>query len=63
MELRLGVNCGMLNGNKLFKRGSYHVAIAYHIYVANLKKCGSANRLELDPTYHARKLKEDLKNL
>jgi hypothetical protein len=44
--------------DKLFKRSSYHVAIAYHIYMAKLKResCPSADML--DPTYKARMYKE-----
>ncbi len=36
--------------DKLFKRSSYHVAIAYHIYMAKLKKEGSPSVDMLDPT-------------
>lgn len=43
---------------KLFKRSAYHVAIAYHIYLKNLKERGGVIGNEIDPTYHARKLKE-----
>lgn len=48
------------NENKLFKRSSYHVAIAYHIYLKKLQsKKTDAVKLNLDPTYHAKKLRED----
>ena len=48
--------------NKLFKRSSYHVAIAYHIYLKNLKAKGNVIENEIDPTYHAKKLKEGRPN-
>jgi hypothetical protein len=46
--------------SKLFKRASYHVAIAYHIHIRKLKESGVAlNRTEdIDPTCAARKLRE-----
>jgi hypothetical protein len=42
---------------KLFKRQSYHVAIAYHIHLKNIKS-KEGKRPEIDPTYYARKLRE-----
>lgn len=50
-----------INENKLFKRSSYHVAIAYHIHLKklHLEKADAAKIANLDPTYHAKKLRED----
>ena len=47
------------NSNKIFKRSSYHVAICYHIYLKKLREKGPIGS-EIDPTIHARKLKEDM---
>jgi hypothetical protein len=42
---------------KLFKRSSYHVAIAYHIFLS--KKPQNSNDIQYsDPTFPARRLKE-----
>jgi hypothetical protein len=42
---------------KLFKRSSYHVAIAYHIFLS--KKPQNSNDIQFsDPTFPARRLKE-----
>ena len=43
---------------KLFKRQSYHVAIAYHIHlrVKGMAQ-SSSDQEELDPTIHARRLR------
>lgn len=46
--------------DKLFGRSSYHVAIAYHIHLKNIKESGaniSVQSCLLDPTYYAKKLK------
>ncbi len=40
---------------KLFKRQSYHIAIAYYVHTVKVKL---ANSDILDPTYNARKLRE-----
>lgn len=42
--------------NKPFKRQSYHVAIAYHIHLKQVKNTKSVEYV--DPTYPARKLRE-----
>lgn len=42
--------------NKPFKRQSYHVAIAYHIHLKQVKNNKSVEYV--DPTYPARKLRE-----
>ena len=42
---------------KPFKRQSYHVAIAYHIYLKRIKSTNPSPN-EIDPTYAARKLRE-----
>ena len=46
---------------KLFKRSSYHVAIAYHIHIRNLKASGKElmGARDIDPTFQARKMRED----
>jgi len=44
--------------NKAFKRSSYHVAIAYHIYLKGLSEKGITSGNEIDPTYKARLIKE-----
>jgi hypothetical protein len=44
----------------LFGRASYHVAIAYHIHLKNVKESGidiSSQNYLLDPTYYAKRLK------
>ena len=46
----------MMN-NKVFKRSSCHVAIAYHIYIKQ-KSEGGPLMNEVDPTLQARRLKE-----
>lgn len=46
--------------DKLFGRASYHVAIAYHIHLKNVKESGvdiNSQSILLDPTYYAKKLK------
>lgn len=49
---------GRKDDNKIFKRASYHVAIAYHIFLKRMSEKGSKN---IDPTSSARRLKEGLK--
>jgi hypothetical protein len=46
----------------VFKRAAYHVAICYHIYLKKLREKGPIGNEgnEIDPTYHARRLKEEL---
>lgn len=48
--------------NKLFGRSAYHIAIAYHIHLQNLKKTNKTKSEigleELDPTFYSKKLKE-----
>lgn len=41
---------------KLFKRQSYHVAIAYHIHLRSLGP-NPANPRAIDPTFKARRLR------
>ena len=43
--------------NKPFKRQSYHVAIAYHIHLKQVK--GSKTVEYVDPTFPAKKLREE----
>ena len=43
---------------KPFKRQSYHVAIAYHIHI-KMVKAKNGSEQEVDPTYNARKLRDD----
>jgi hypothetical protein len=43
---------------KPFKRQSYHVAIAYHIHLKRIKSLAPLPT-EIDPTYAARKLREN----
>jgi len=53
------------NKEKLFGRSSYHVAIAYHIHLKNVKESGadiSSQSCLLDPTYYAKKLKGEIPN-
>jgi hypothetical protein len=47
----------VLNDGKVFKRALYHVAIAYHIFLKGAGERGMSGE-ELDPTYAARKMKE-----
>lgn len=42
--------------NKPFKRQSYHVAIAYHIHLKQVKRNTAVEYV--DPTFPARKLRE-----
>ena len=48
---------------KLFGRSAYHIAIAYHIHLENVKKKHNreADVFLLDPTYYSKKLKEQSK--
>jgi len=48
-----------MSDGKLFKRSSYHVAIAYHIHLKKLQeeKKDTSKLMNWDPTYHARKLR------
>ena len=50
----------LASDSKLFKRSSYHVAIAYHIYMKNLKD-GGKELTGIDPTYPARQMRDDKK--
>ena len=43
---------------KPFKRQSYHVAIAYHIFLKQIKTGPNPNARDIDPTYNARKLRD-----
>lgn len=46
----------------MFKRASYHAAIAYYIHLEKLKKKSEVQQLDeafVDPTYHARKMRQD----
>lgn len=43
---------------KPFKRQSYHVAIAYHIYLKQIKMVGPLSPRDIDPTYNARRLRD-----
>lgn len=43
---------------KPFKRQSYHVAIAYHIYLKQIKSSENPSVHAIDPTYNARRLRE-----
>ena len=49
-----------MSDGKIFKRASYHVAIAYHIYLDKIDKSDPSNLRNLDPSYHARKLKAEM---
>ena len=45
---------------KIFKRASYHVAIAYNIHIEKLKKKPEIEQMDeasIDPTYCARKMR------
>ena len=46
--------------NKLFKRQSYHVGIAYYIHYKKVSEGtnGVLNETDYDPTFHAKKLRE-----
>lgn len=46
---------------KIFKRASYHIAIAYHIHIKQCRERGIIGA-EMDPAYHARRLKESKRN-
>jgi hypothetical protein len=50
-----------LNKDKLFGRNAFHAAIAYHIYLKQLKESGAdiTSQCLLDPTYNAKKIKGD----
>ena len=47
---------------KLFKRASYHVAITYHIHLKKVQENGGDLQKELDPTYQAKKLRNEQEN-
>ncbi len=47
------------NDLKPFKRQSYHVAIAYHIYMRQVKEGSNPNATNIDPTFNARKLRDE----
>lgn len=49
------------NSEKFFRRSTYHIAIAYHIHLNNIKESGQdiQTPMILDPTYHAKRLKGD----
>ena len=53
-------NKGPISENKIFKRSAYHIAIAYHIYLKKMRLM-RAQGSEIDPTSHARKLRESIK--
>jgi len=56
-EDRLGLqHSDFSSNNKIFKRSAYHVAIAYHIYLRKIREKGPIGG-EIDPTFHARRLK------
>lgn len=50
---------GQHGGEKFFRRSTYHIAIAYHIHLNNIKDSGKdlQTPMILDPTYQAKKLK------
>ena len=50
----------LASDSKLFKRSSYHVAIAYHIYMKNLNNNGR-ELSGIDPTYPARQMRDEKK--
>ncbi len=52
-----------MSPDKIFKRASYHVGIAYSIYMDNVQKEGKKikNYSEIDPTRFAKKYKTSLK--
>ena len=54
-----GMSGVLTSDSKLFKRASYHVAIAYHIHIKNFKNSGKelTDANDIDPTYPARKMK------
>lgn len=43
---------------KPFKRQSYHVAIAYHIFLKQIKAGSNPSPRDIDPTYNARRLRD-----
>ena len=43
---------------KPFKRQSYHVAIAYHIFLKQIKAGPNPSPRDIDPTYNARRLRD-----
>ena len=51
----------LASDSKLFKRSSFHVAIAYHIHIRKLKESGKelTGANDIDPTYKARKMREE----
>jgi hypothetical protein len=49
-----------LTEQKIFKRSAYHVAIAYHIFLSQKSKEGTSDASAFDPTYPARKLKDQI---
>ena len=55
----------LASDSKLFKRASYHVAIAYHIHIKNFKNSGKelTDANDIDPTYPARVMKERAQRL
>ena len=60
MEERLNLQPSDLSAtNKIFKRSAYHIAIAYHIYLKKLREKGPLGG-DVDPTLHARKLKDEM---
>lgn len=48
-----------LTEQKIFKRSTFHVAIAYHIFISQKGKLVTDSN-SFDPTYPARKLKEQI---
>ena len=52
-----GTKGGKGEENKPFKRQSYHVAIAYHIHLKQVKTTRTVEYV--DPTFPARRLKEE----
>ena len=59
VEQRLDLPRADEMNNKVFKRSSYHVAIAYHIYIKKMSQRGPLMN-EVDPTLRARRLKDGL---
>lgn len=43
--------------SKPFRRQSYHIAIAYHIYLKAIKESENPSLKDIDPTFKARKLR------
>lgn len=58
LQSKFGIPKSTFSEAKLFKRSSFHVGIAYHIYFKKMREKGLG---EMDPTYQARKLREELK--